>query len=67
MLLLFGRDLAREHVVEEIGITHVLLRGLLEDHAQISGHAVQPQPLTVRAQALQLWGRHRATSSAIAA
>jgi len=54
MLLLLGLDLAGEHVVEEVGVTHVLLGRLLEHRAQLGRDAVEAQPLAVRAQALQL-------------
>ena len=48
----------RQELVEEVGVRHVALGGLLEQGGQLGLEAMEPQALTVTAQPIEERGAH---------
>jgi hypothetical protein len=58
VLLGLGPDLQGEELVEEVGVRDVALGGLLEERGQLGFEAMEPEALTVAAQAIEERGAH---------
>ena len=54
----FAVDRFLEELVEKVRVRHVTLGGLLEERGQLGLKAMEPQALTVTAQAIEERGAH---------
>jgi hypothetical protein len=64
VLVGFRVNLAGEQLVEEVGVGKFLFRGLLQARGQFLFDLIEPQPLTLFAQAFELGRAHRTSPPA---
>ena len=64
VLVGFRVDLTGEQLVEEVGVGKFFFRGLLQARGQFLLDLIEPQPLALFAQALELGRAHRTSPPA---
>jgi hypothetical protein len=63
MLLVLRAELEPEDLIQEVAVAQVPLGGLLEQRGELGLHPVQPEPLAVLAQPVELGRGHGMASS----
>jgi hypothetical protein len=67
VLLVLRAQLEPQDLVEEVAVAQVLLGGLFQQRRELGLHPVQPEPLAVLAEPVELGGGHGAPPSTSAA